>query len=455
MKFVPHDYQQHAIHYILNHKQAAIFLGMGLGKTIITLTALQHLILNTFEVRKTLIIAPKRVARDTWPTELKKWDHLHNLRMAVMVGTKKQRQTALHADADIWTINRENLKWLVDELEGDWPFDMVVIDELSNFKGTKTQCALLLRKQLPHINRIIGLTGTPAPNGLIDLWGQFRVLDGGKRLGTHITHFRNRYCEPDKRNGHIIYSWKLKPGADTAIYNAIADMTISMETTDYLTLPPLTIRDYPVAMEPAQLKTYLTMKRDLVLTLDEDTITSDTAGALAGKLQQLASGAIYASDDKNTWHEIHCAKLDALEDIIESANGQPVLVCFWFKHELPRIQQRIPEAKHLNTAEDFQAWNRGDTPVALIHPASAGHGLNLQDGGHYMVWYTLPWSLELYEQANARLFRQGQQHPVTITRITCADTIDAQVVRALESKNITQTALIEAVKTQLRKDTPS
>lgn len=453
MKFKPHDYQQLTTDFIITHPEAAIFLGMGLGKTIITLTAVQALLFDSFEVSKALIIAPLRVARDTWPAELQKWDHLKDLRMSVMVGDKKTRTTALRTDADIYVTNRENIPWLVEETWPDWPFDMVIIDELSSFKSHQAQRFKALRKCRPKIHRMVGLTGTPAPNSLLDLWAQFALIDNGQRLGKFITHYRSQYFLPDKTNGHQVFSYKPREGADQAIYNAIADITISMKTTDYLQLPPLTVTDYPVTMSRAETTKYRQLKKDMVLELGEgDVIDAPTAAALAGKLQQVSSGAIYTTEDGG-YQELHSRKLDALEDIIEAANGSPVLVAYWFKHEVPRILQRFPKAVALATAEDFQAWNRGEIPIALIHPASAGHGLNLQDGGHLMVWFTLPWSLELYEQTNARLFRQGQTQPVTITRITCNDTIDTQIISALEIKNATQTALVDAVAAELKKGT--
>lgn len=450
MKFKPHDYQQFTTDFITSHPEAAIFLGMGLGKTIIALTAIKSLLFDSFEVGKVLIIAPLRVARDTWPAELAKWDHLTDIRMSVMVGDKKTRTAALRQDADIYVTNRENIPWLVEQTWPDWPFDMVVIDELSSFKSHQAQRFKALRKCRPKIRRMVGLTGTPAPNSLLDLWAQFALIDGGQRLGKFITHYRYRYFLPDKRNGPQVYSYKLREGADQEIYDLIADITVSMRTTDYLRLPPLTVTDYPVTMSKTESAKYEQLKKDMVLELgDGDVLDAPTAAALAGKLQQVSSGAIYTDEDGG-FTELHQRKLDALEDIIESANGDPVLIAYWFKHEVPRILKRFPQAVALSSAEDFQAWNRGELPIALIHPASAGHGLNLQDGGRSLVWFTLPWSLELVEQTNARLFRQGQKHPVTITRIICTGTIDAQITAALEAKNATQTALVEAVAAELK-----
>ncbi|MDO5099309.1 MAG: DEAD/DEAH box helicase [Corynebacterium sp.] len=449
MKYKPHNYQQKATNFIEQTPECAVFLGMGLGKTIITLTAINNLIYDHFDIRKALIIAPLRVARDTWPAELKKWDHLGNLRMSVIVGSPQKRLEALATEADIYVINRESIPWLVDHYQHEWPFDMVIIDELSSFKNHQARRSKALQKMRPHIKRIIGLTGTPSPNGLMDLWAQFRLLDGGKRLGRYITHYRNQYFNPDKRNGMQIFSYTLKPGAEQQIYNQIADITLSMKTTDYLQLPQCTHTNHVVHLTPTQTKTYNRFKRELVLELGDETIDAANAAALSGKLQQLASGAIYTKDGHT---EIHDKKLDALEDIIEAANGQTVLCAYWFKHEAERILKRFPQATHLDTAEDFHKWNRGEIPLALIHPASAGHGLNLQTGGHIMVWFTTPWSLELYEQANARLFRQGQTEPVSIIHIQAKDTIDEDVHKALSQKHATQDGLITAVAAQLRKE---
>lgn len=447
MKFVPHEYQAHTTQYILEHPQAAVLLGMGLGKTIITLTAINELFFDYYAVQKALIIAPLRVARDTWPAELAKWEHLQDLMMSVIVGTKKEREQALAKDAHVYVINRENIPWLVTHLGKSWPFDMVVIDELSSFKNHNSKRFKALKAVRPKITRIVGLTGTPAPNSLLDLWAQFRILDQGQRLGKFIGPYRGRYFQPDKRNGHQIFSWKLRPGADQQIYDAIADMTISMRTTDYLQLPPLTISDRVVRMGSSDLAKYQKFKRDMVMQLESgEDIDAVTAAALAGKLQQLSSGAVYT---ENGYEVIHDQKLDALEDIIESANGESVLVAVWFKHEIPRIMKRFPNAIALDTAEDFKRWNTGKISIGLIHPASAGHGLNLQAGGHIMVWLSLPWSLELYEQANARLFRQGQTEPVSIVRILCDHTIDTDIVAALDGKHATQEALIKAVSAQL------
>lgn len=422
-----------------------------MGKTIITLTAINNLIYDHFTVHKALIVAPLRVARDTWPQEINKWDHLTNLRTAVMVGDKHAREQALNTDADIYITNRENIPWLVDHVGHDWPFDMVVIDELSSFKSHQAKRFKALRKMRPHINRLIGLTGTPAPNSLMDLWAQFALIDGGDRLGKFITRYRNQYFLPDKRNGAQIYTYKPRPGAEQEIYDAISDITVSMRTTDYLDLPAVTYTNHPVTLTAPERAAYDRLKKDMVIQLGDDTIDAANAAALSGKLQQLASGAIYIDDEHNTT-TVHARKLDALEDLIEQANGATVLVAYWFKHEASRIFDRFPQARALATSQDFADWNKGKIPVGLIHPASAGHGLNLQTGGHILVWMTTPWSLELYEQTNARLHRQGQTEPVSVIHLVATDTIDTRVGAALSGKSVTQDALVEAVAAELSRE---
>ncbi|MDT9411323.1 DEAD/DEAH box helicase [Corynebacterium rouxii] len=452
MKYKPHPYQQHAIEFIRKHPQAALLLDMGLGKTIITLTALQHMMMEDFTTTRPLIIAPLRVARDTWPEETTKWDHTKNLRTAVMVGTPKQRRQALNTDADIWIINRENLTWLTKELKGAWPFDTVIIDELSSFKSHTSARFKTLKKHRNHIQRIIGLTGTPAPNNLLDIWAPYRLIDDGHRLGTTITNYRDRYFKPGKRNGHIVYEWKLKDGAEEAIHNAIADITVSMKAIDHLNTPPVTIIDRHTTLTHKARETYINLRDEMVAEVAGETIDAGSAGVLAGKLQQLANGAIY-TDAEHHWEHVHDAKLEALDDIIEEANGQNILLAFWFKHDLERLKTRYPTGRLLDTDTDMRDWKQGNIPLGFIHPASAGHGLNLQTGGHILVWFAPPWSLELYEQTNGRLNRQGQTQPVTIIRIITKETIDEHIIKALERKDTTQSALINAVKAQLGKDT--
>ena len=448
MKYTPHDYQRHTTQFIIDHPEAAILLGMGMGKTISTLTAIEALKHDYFDIDKVLVIAPVRVARDTWPAEIDKWDHLKGLTVSPIIGTAKQRQAAANRDADIYTIGRENIPWLVKHHGGRWPYDMVVIDELSSFKNPQAKRFKALKKVRPKITRIVGLTGTPAPNSLLDIWAPFRLIDNGQRLGKYITHYRDQYFLPDKRNGQVVYSWKIRPGADQAIYDNIADITVSMKTTDYLILPEVTRQHIEVTLAPKEQKTIDTLKRDLVLDLGDDTIDAANAATLSLKLQQLAGGAIY-NEDGTAVIEVHDQKLKALAELVDQADGNTVLVAYWFKHERDRILATIPGARVLDTAQDFEDWNAGKISVALIHPASAGHGLNLQSGGHILIWYTTPWSLELYEQANARLHRQGQTEPVSIIHIDTANSIDQTVHEALARKDTTQQALITAVAAEL------
>jgi len=449
MKFNPHDYQKHAAKFIIEHPRAALFLDMGLGKTVITLTALDDLLYDYFDAGKALIIAPLRVARDTWPTEIEKWDHTRGLSYAVAVGTADERLQALRKNADITIINRENIDWLVNKSHYPWDFDTVIIDELSSFKSHQSKRFKALRKKLPKIDRIVGLTGTPSPNGLIDLWAQYRLIDGGERLGKCIGRYRDNFFEPDKRNQERVFSYKPRAGAEKHIYRAIEDITLSMQTSDHLVLPPLTITQTDVKMSAAELEKYNRLEAEMVLELEgEEAITAVSAAALAGKLCQLASGAIYKNED-HEYSEIHDRKLDALEDVIEAANGKPVLVAYWFKHDLERLMKRFPKAKRIDSSKAIKAWNSGEIEIGLIHPASAGHGLNLQAGGSHLVWFSLTWSLELYQQTNARLYRQGQKNPVVIQHLVTKGTLDERVMKALATKDATQTALITAVKAQL------
>ncbi|ARU45719.1 DEAD/DEAH box helicase [Corynebacterium silvaticum] len=447
MHYQPHNYQTQATRFIETHPQAAILLGMGLGKTVITLTAIWNLLLDSFQARRVLIIAPLRVARDTWPAEARKWDHLAGLTIAIAVGTKTERLDALARDAMVTVINRENVPWLVKQFDGTWPFDMVVIDELSSFKNHRAQRFKALATVRPRIARIVGLTGTPASNGLMDLWAQFRLLDGGQRLGRFITRYRDKWFLPDKRNGMQVFTYKPRAGAEEEIYDAIADMTLSMRTTDHLQLPALTVTTTAVALDGEERAVYERLRDEMVLDLDGQIVDAANAAALSGKLLQLASGAIYDEDGEVI--EVHDRKLDALEDLVEAANGQPLLVAYWYRHDLQRITERFPQARELKTSSDIEAWNARQIPLALIHPASAGHGLNLQAGGNLLVWFSLTWSLELYQQTNARLYRQGQSEPVTITHLATTGTLDDAALSALESKNLTQSALIDAVTHEL------
>ena len=447
MNFSPHDYQAFAIDYIKTHPVAAILLDMGLGKTVISLTAIADLLFDSFEAHRILVVAPLRVARDTWPAEIKKWSHLQHLTFTVVVGTARERRAALMTAADITIINRENLQWLIEDSGFPFDYDMVVIDELSSFKNHKSKRFQALMKVRPKVKRIIGLTGTPSSNGLMDLWAEFKLLDMGQRLGRFITRYRNDYFLPDKRKGQIIYSYKPMPYAEDAIYRKISDITISMKSTDHLKMPELVSSRYEVRLSDAEAERYAELKQQLILQLPDGEVTAANAASLTGKLVQLANGAIYA--DNGDIVEFHDRKLDALEDIIEAANGKPLLVAYWFKHDLQRIKSRFT-VREIKTSEDISDWNIGSIPVAVIHPASAGHGLNLQAGGSTLIWFGLTWSLELYQQTNARLWRQGQNAgTVVIQHIITKGTIDERILKALSLKELTQNALIDAVKANL------
>ena len=404
------------------------------------------LCLDKFEIRKVLVIAPLRVASQTWSAEIKKWDHLKGLSYSVAVGTEKDRINALMKRATIYIINRENVDWLVNKSGIPFDFDMLVIDELSSFKSYGAKRFKSLLKVRPSVRRIVGLTGTPSSNGLMDLWAEFRVLDLGQRLGRYITHYRSAYFVPDKRNAEIIFSYKPLPGAEERIYSQISDITISMKSADYLKMPECVVNEVPVYLSEKEWSIYSDFRDDMVANLGDEEIDAINAAVLSGKLLQMANGAVY--DDKNKAHLIHDRKLDALEDLIEGANGKPVLVAYWYKHDLERIQKRFP-VRQIKTSKDIEDWNDGSIPIAAIHPASAGHGLNLQSGGSTLIWFGLTWSLELYQQTNARLYRQGQNETVVIHHIIAKNTIDEDVMVALTRKEKTQTSLIDAVKAKL------
>ena len=442
-----HDYQEYAVKFIESHPISALFLDMGLGKTSITLTAVNELLFDSFEVRKVLVIAPLRVARNTWCDEIKKWDHLRNIKYSIVVGTEKERIFALNKRADIYIINRENVDWLVNKSGYKFDFDMIVIDELSSFKNHQSKRFKSLMKIRPKVKRIVGLTGTPSSNGLMDLFAEFKVLDLGERLGYFIGQYRNTYFKPDKTNGAIVYSYKPLPNAEDSIYEKISDITVSMKASEYLKMPELVISNYKVEMSDNEKKQYDEMKKNLICEIKDGEITVSNAGSLSNKLSQFANGAVY--DDEQNIVEIHSRKLDALEDIIESMNGKPLLVAYWYKHDLQRIKKRF-DVREIKTGKDIADWNKGKIPVALIHPASAGHGLNLQQGGSTLVWFGLTWSLELYQQTNGRLYRQGQKNTVVIQHIVTKGSIDEQILKALERKNKTQEDLIEAVKANLK-----
>ncbi|WP_035618205.1 DEAD/DEAH box helicase [Lacticigenium naphthae] len=446
MKYNPHEYQSYATDFIISNPVSAVLLEMGLGKSVISLSAIFDLCLDRFEIRKVLIIAPLRVARDTWPSEINKWDHLQGLSYSLAVGTDKERKDALMKRATLYIINRENVDWLVNRSGIPFDFDMVVIDELSSFKSYSAKRFKSLLKVRPTVKRVVGLTGTPSSNGLMDLWAEFRILDLGQRLGRYITHYRNTYFTPDKRNGQIIFSYKLQSGAEEKIYSQISDITISMKSIDYLKMPECVINTVPVYLNEKERAIYSGFRDDMVASLGAEEIDAVNAAVLSGKLLQMANGAVY--DDENKAHVIHDRKLDALEDLIEGANGKPVLVAYWYKHDLERIQKRFP-VRQLKSSKDIEEWNEGEIPVAVIHPASAGHGLNLQSGGSTLIWFGLTWSLELYQQTNARLYRQGQKDTVVIHHIITKDTIDEDVMTALTKKEKTQASLIDSVKAKL------
>ena len=445
MKYKPHNYQQFATDFILNQSICCLMLDMGLGKTVITLTALWQLALDSFDVSRVLVIAPKRVAEDTWPKELAKWEHLTGLTSSRVLGSAAERKAALQRKAFLYIINRENVAWLVKNHY--WDFDMVVIDELSSFKSNKAERFKAMKKVRPMVTRIVGLTGTPAPNTLMDLWPQMYLMDMGQRLGRFIGGFRDRFFLPDKRNREIIYSYKPREGAEDAIYALISDICISMKAADYLDMPERIDNRIEVSMSPKERKLYDDFQKDMVLSIGDEELDATNAAALSNKLLQMANGAVYCEDKKVI--PIHDRKLDALEDLVEGANGKPLLVAYWYKHDLQRIKARFKNARCIDTAKDIDDWNAGQIPLALIHPASAGHGLNLQDGGCTIVWFGLTWSLELYQQLNARLWRQGQKHTVVIHHIVTKGTHDEDVMRALENKDTRQSALIEAVRARI------
>lgn len=446
MQYKPHEYQKYATDFIISHPVSAILLEMGLGKSVITLTAIKKLMLDSFEVSRTLVIAPLRVASTTWPEEIRKWEHLKHLTYSVVTGGEKKRLQALRTPAHIYIINRENVDWLVTKSGVPFHFDMVVIDELSGFKSYQAKRSKALLKVRPKVKRVVGLTGTPSSNGLMDLWAEFRILDLGERLGRYITQYRNTYFLPDKRNQQMIFSYKPKAGAEEAIYKKIGDITIAMKATDYLPMPDRIINKINIPLSATEQKRYDTLKREMAVSVKGKEIDAVNAASLSNKLLQMASGAVY--DDEKRMIPIHDRKLDALEEVIEGANGKPVLVAYWYKHDLERIKKRFT-VQEIKTKEDIADWNERKIPVAVIHPAAAGHGLNLQSGGCTLVWFSLTWSLELYEQTNARLYRQGQKEAVVIHHLLAKGTIDEDVMNALAHKNKTQAALIDAVKANL------
>ncbi len=447
MKFVPHKYQEMAIEKIYSTPRCGLFLDMGLGKTVITLTAIEDLIYNQFEVSKVLVIAPLRVAEDTWSRESQKWDHLKDLRISKILGTPQQRRLALAREADVYIINRENVVWLTDELSGigdGWFFDMVVIDELSSFKSPKAQRFRALKKYISRSSRVVGLTGTPAPNGLIDLWSQMYLIDGGERLGKTVTGYRERYFTPNQRNQTTIFNYKPKDNADKAIMDKLSDICVSMKAEDWLEMPERIDSIVDVKMTPEQKSSYERFEKEAYMQFMEGEVTAASAAALTNKLLQYSNGAMYT--DTGEYAVTNNSKLDALEEIVEAANGKPILCFYSFRHDLERILKKFKYAVKLEGSDDIEKWNNGEIPLLLAYPSSAGHGLNLQSGGNIIVWYGLTWSLELYQQANARLYRQGQEQAVIIHHLITEGTCDSRVYESLQGKANVQDELIHSLK---------
>ena len=450
MKYNPHPYQEYAERRIVEDRNVGLFLSMGLGKSVITLTAVDELIYDRLEVSRVLVIAPKKVAEATWQAEIMKWDHLRRLTVSTALGSARQREEAIRAGADITIINRENVVWLVEMLGAAWPFDMVVVDESSSFKSPSAKRFKALRRMLPRIRRMVILTGTPAPNGVEDLWSQIYLLDRGERLGRYVTHYRERYFDHNPWR----HEYVPKPGAFEAVQRKISDICVSMKAEDWLALPDLIVDDVPVALDGEAWKKYREMERTMVMDLkDETEISATTAATLTGKLLQLCGGSVY--DEEGNAHHVHDAKLEALEEVLEQLHGEHALLFYGYRHELPGLRavalQGGRRVRELKEAEDAEAWNRGEVDVLLAHPASCAYGLNLQDGGRHVIWYTLTWSLELYQQANARLHRQGQQRPVIVHRLLVQGGVDEDVAKVLEGKDETQAALIEALKARIER----
>ena len=446
MKFIPHDYQKRAIDMVERLSHVGLFLDMGLGKTVITLTAVNDLMYDYFEIRKVLVIAPLRVAEDTWSRESKKWDHLNGLTISKILGTAAQRKAAVEAEADIYVVNRENVVWLTKNCK-KWDFDMIVIDELSSFKNPQSKRFRALRKVIPKSSRVVGLTGTPSPNSLMDLWAQIYLLDRGERLGQTLSAYREEFFTPGAHNGCVVYKWNLRKGGLQEIEKRISDICISMSAKDYLTLPKRIDNEIPIRLSEEELALYKNMEREQLLHLGEDSdIVALNAAAVMAKLLQIANGSVYDTDGRAI--NIHQRKTEALQDIVEDTDS-PVLVFYSFRHDLEAILTSVPDAKELKSPKDIKDWNSGNIRVLLAHPASVGYGLNLQEGGHTIVWYGLTWSLELYQQANARLYRQGQEKPVIVHHLIAEGTVDEQVMKALQTKDTSQAALLAALKERL------
>lgn len=449
MKYTPHEYQQFCIDFLLDHPAAGLFLKPGMGKTSIALTAADRLLYDRFEVSKVLVIAPLRVADDTWSRESEKWDHLRHLRISKVLGSAKQRRTALARSADVYCINRENVEWLVKYYGMGWPFDLVIVDELSSFRNPSARRFKALRKVRPLVKYLWGLTGTPRPRSLLDLWAQVYLLDQGERLGRTYTEYRNRYFTPGRQNGYVIYEWRPRPGAEDQVYSLISDICISLETKGNVQMPELVQTPRPVVLSPAARALYESMERDAILELAGEVIDAGSAAAVNGKLLQIAGGAVY--DEDHVAHELHTDKLDALEDILEEANGEPVLVAYRYQHERDRIKARFPQAVQLKDSNTIAAWNRGEIPLLLGHPAGVGHGLNLQDGGHIIVWFGPIYDLELWEQFIDRLYRQGQRFTTSVIVLVAEGTVEEDAMRSLEAKDSGQSAMMAAIRARVKK----
>ena len=446
MQYQPHDYQTRATQLVIDKPKIGLFLDMGLGKTVITMTAIQELMYDRFEISRVLVIAPKRVAEDTWTREHAKWDHLKDLRISKVLGNEQQRIRALRAEADIYVIGRDNVIWLINYYQGlrkGWPFDMIVIDELSSFKNPQAKRFRALKKAMPSVSRVVGLTGTPSPNGLMDLWAEVYLLDQGERLGLTLGAYRERYFRPGARNGYVVYKWEPFRNAQKEIEDKISDICISMSAADYLKLPKRIDNVIPVQLSPDEMEAYKRMERDQLLQIEDDDIAALNAAAVMTKLLQIANGSVYTNEGKVV--KIHEAKLEALAEIVDTTDS-PVLVFYSYKHDLAAIQGKIKGTRILENEKDISDWNAGKVQVLLAHPASVGYGLNLQEGGHVIVWYGLTWSLELYQQANARLYRQGQEKPVIIHHLIAEGTADEEVMAALQNKDTSQAALLAALK---------
>lgn len=449
MKYIPHEYQQFCIDFLLSHPAAGLFLKPGMGKTSIALTAADRLLYDRFEVSKVLVIAPLRVAEDTWSRESEKWDHLRHLRISRVLGSAKQRRAALARSADVYCINRENVEWLVKYYGMGWPFDLVIVDELSNFRNPSARRFKALRKVRPLVKHLWGLTGTPRPRSLLDLWAQVYLLDQGERLGKTYTEYRNHYFIPGRQNGYVIYEWRPRPGAEEQVYSLISDICISLETQGNVQMPELLETVRPVPLSPAARALYESMERDAILELAEEVIDAGSAAAVNGKLLQIAGGAVY--DEDRVAHELHSDKLDALEDILEETNGEPVLVAYRYQHERDRIMARFPQAVQLKDSDTIAAWNRGEIPLLLGHPAGVGHGLNLQDGGHIIVWFGPIYDLELWEQFIDRLYRQGQRFTTSVIVLVAEGTVEEDAMESLKAKDSGQSAMMAAIRGRVKK----